>query len=102
MHRKGAMMTEVQSKQLMFYTLGQLKEKVEREIEKKGEDSPVAAYIFTKDDVVSFDEDTMQEIQYSDEIVEQVLDNVGESDYLYEQALSLIDDEISFILKSQK
>lgn len=84
----------------MFYTLGQLKESINRQIEKKGENSLVAAFIFTEDDVVMFDEKTMNEIHYSNDIVEQVLDNVGESDYLYEQILDLIEDEIKLATRN--
>lgn len=84
----------------MFYTLGLLKESINRQIEKKGENSPVAAFIFTEDDVVMFDEKTMNEVHYSNDVVEQVLDNVGESDYLYEQILDLIEDEIKLATRN--
>ena len=38
-------------------TLAQLKTKINKLIEDQGEDSPVAAFIYTKEDVVQYDDD---------------------------------------------
>ncbi len=38
-------------------TLSQLKQRIDKLIETQGEESPVAAFIYTKEDVVQFDDD---------------------------------------------
>jgi hypothetical protein len=38
-------------------TLTQLKQRIDQLIEKQGEESPVAAFIFTKEDVVQYDDE---------------------------------------------
>jgi hypothetical protein len=77
----------------MARTLQQLKESVERLIQQQGENSPVAAFIFTKEDVIELDEN-FDPISLSDEIVEEVLNEIEENDWIYEQIGTCIDDEV--------
>ena len=82
----------------MYYTLSELRDSINRKIVEQGESAPVAAFIFTRDDVTTQDDDC-NEVTYSDGIVEEVLIGVGDSSYIYLQVLEQIDDEIKEVLK---
>ena len=82
----------------MYYTLSQLRDSINRKIVEQGEGAPVAAFIFTSNDVTSLDDDC-GEVTYSDGVVQEVLIGVGDSDYIYSQVLEQIDDEIKEVLK---
>jgi len=76
-------------------TLSQLKQRIDKLIETQGEESPVAAFIYTKEDVVQYDDD-FNEVEIEDnKIVEDVLFNVEDTDYIYTQIQDSIDDELS-------
>jgi len=76
-------------------TLSQLKTKINKLIENQGEDSPVAAFIYTKEDVVQYDDDR-NEVEIEDnKIIEDVLYNVEDTDYIYTTIQDSIDDELS-------
>ena len=76
-------------------TLSQLKQRIDKLIENQGEDSPVAAFIYTKEDVVEYDDDG-NEVEIEDnKIVEDVLYNVEYTDYIYTQIQDSIDDQLS-------
>lgn len=77
----------------MARTLQQLKESVERLIEHQGNDAPVAAFIFTQEDVFELDNDGNPIYLPLDDI-DVVLNEIETSDYIYEQVFELIDDEI--------
>ena len=77
----------------MTRTLLQLKESVERLIEQQGNDAPVAAFIFTNEDVYVMDEDGNPD-PVSREIAETVLNNVEEYDYIYTEIFNTIEQEI--------
>ena len=78
----------------MARTLQQLKENVERLIQKPGEDAPVAAFIFTNEDVYEMSEDGDQQY-FSVDVAHQVLDHIeGDYDYLYEEIFNCIDNEL--------
>jgi hypothetical protein len=77
----------------MSHTLLQLKESVERLIEQQGNDAPVAAFIFTNDDVYVMDEDGNPD-PVQREIAETVLHNVEEYDYIYTEIFNTIEQEI--------
>jgi len=76
-------------------TLSQLKQRIDQLIENQGEESPVAAFIYTKEDVVEYDDDG-NEVEIEDnKIVEDVLYNVEYTDYIYTQIQDSIDDQLS-------
>jgi len=76
-------------------TLSQLKQRIDKLIERQGEESPVAAFIYTKEDVVQYDAD-FNEVEIKDnKIVEDVLYNVEDTDYIYTTIQDSIDDELS-------
>lgn len=63
-------------------------------IAKQGEDAPVAAFIFTGEDVFVMDEDG-EPVTQSREIAAQVLNNVEDDyDYLYEEIFNCIENEL--------
>lgn len=78
----------------MARTLQQLKESVERLIQQQGADAPVAAFIFTKEDVCETDSETLEQISLSADDTETVLNEIDEFDYIYEQVFECIEDEI--------
>ena len=78
----------------MARTLQQLKESVERMIAEQGADAPVAAFIFTNEDVFVTDSDGNPDPVIR-EIAEQVLTNLQDDyDYLYDEIFSCIDNEL--------
>jgi hypothetical protein len=80
----------------MARTLQQLKESAELLIEQQGKDAPVAAYIFTNEDVFNLNEDGYP--QYVPiEIAEKVLNNVDEDDYPYEVIFDCIQQELESV-----
>jgi hypothetical protein len=85
----------------MYYTLSQLQNSIQHKIDQFGPKSPVAAFIFTKEDVTTFDDVENTEVFYSDDVVNEVLEDVGDCDYMYEQFFELIQEVIQDVLKSQ-
>jgi hypothetical protein len=80
----------------MARTLQQLKESVERLIEQQGADAPVAAFIFTNEDVFVMDDDNNPN-PVNREIAEKVLDNVDAYDYPYEVIFDCIEQELESV-----
>lgn len=78
----------------MARTLQQLKESVERLIQQQGADAPVAAFIFTREDVFETDDDTLEQHHLPAEDAELVLDEIEGFDYIYEQVFECMEDEI--------
>ena len=87
----------------MYRTLAELRDSVNQLIEQQGENAPCAAFIFTKYDVfyyqMSDDGTNLEQVEtyLDDEDTGDVLKEVGDSDYIYEQIGEIIDDEISRI-----
>jgi len=78
----------------MYHTLSDLKDKVNQLIEQQGENATCASFIYTKEDVYYF-EDILDDEQYlSQDDTNNVLNEVGGSDYICEQIGELIDDEV--------
>ncbi len=86
----------------MARTLYQLKQSIERLIEKQGEDAPVAAFIYTKDDAVDFDDNGNEIPLNSEDDVDEVLSNLEENDWVYEQIFDCIADEIKELKNKNK
>ena len=79
-------------------TLSQLKQRIDKLIEDQGEESPVAAFIYTKEDVVLHDDDFNEVEIEDDRIIEDVLYNVEDTDYIYTQIQDSIDDELKEVV----
>ncbi len=79
-------------------TLSQLKQRIDKLIETQGEESPVAAFIYTKEDVVQYDGDFNEVEIEDDKIVEDVLSNVEDTDWIYTTIQDIIDDELKEVV----
>ncbi len=79
-------------------TLSQLKQRIDKLIETQGEESPVAAFIYTKEDVVQYDDDGDEVEIEDDTIIEDVLYNVEDTDWIYTQIQDSIDDELKEVV----
>ena len=77
----------------MARTLEQVKQSIDNLIQQQGKDAPVAAFIFTNEDVFVMDEDGNPDPVRS-EIAETVLHNVEEYDYIYTEIFNTIEQEI--------
>lgn len=77
----------------MFRTLSELRDSINNLIDDLGEDATCASFVFTKQDVFAWDNE--EEVYFSPVFTEDVLADVGGSDYIYEQIGEMIDDAIS-------
>jgi hypothetical protein len=77
-----------------FYSLKALKARVESLIEEQGEDAPCAGWIYTSEDVVTYDENG-DEVYQPKEVCENVLINLQDYDYIYQSIVDAIDTELS-------
>ena len=78
----------------MYRTLSELRDSINQMIESQGENAPCAAFVFTGHDVFEFNEETNQVDSFSSLFTEDVLADVGDSSYIYEQIGEVIDDAI--------
>ena len=78
----------------MYRTLSELRDSINQLIESQGEDAGCAAFVFTQNDVFEYNEETNQEDYFSSLFTQDVLADVGGSDYIYEQICEVIDDSI--------
>jgi hypothetical protein len=78
----------------MYRNLADLKQRVDDLIGSYGEDAGVAAFIFTPADVFILN-DICEEQYLPYEEAQEVLYEVGNTDYIYEQIGEIIDDEIT-------
>lgn len=85
----------------MARTLKQLKASIERLIEEQGENAPVAAFLFTKNDVFETD-NVGNPKRYSPRMTEEVLDNLEDYDWIYEQVFNAMDDVVADIKRRDK
>lgn len=85
----------------MARTLQQLKESIERLIEQQGADAPVAAFIFTKNDAVEYDYYGNETPLPGENDVDEVLTNIEENDWIYEQIFDCIEDEIKELKRNK-
>ena len=79
-------------------TLSQLKQRIDQLIKTQGEESPVAAFIYTKEDVVQYDDDFNEVEIEDDRIIEDVLYEVEDHDYIYTVIQDIIDDELKEVV----
>ncbi len=80
----------------MYYTLSQLRARINQKIVEQGESAPVAAFIFTSNDVTTQDDDC-NEVTYPDGVIQEVLISIGDSDYIYTEIFNVIEQEIAKI-----
>ena len=76
-----------------FHSLKALRARVDALIEQQGEDAPMAAWIYTSEDVCKYDEDG-DDIQQPQEVCASVLLNIQECDWIYASIADAIDSEL--------
>ena len=76
-------------------TLTQLKQRIEQIIDEQGEESPVAAFIFTKEDVVQYDDEGDEVEIEDDKVIKDILYKVQGSDSINDTVNDIIDEEVS-------
>ena len=92
----------------MYRTLSQLQSSIQELINEQGENAPVAAFVFTKNDVMYYEEDEDGFPNFDEEKflnnndTDNVLMNVGDCDYIYEQVNEMIADVIHDIQRKVK
>ena len=74
----------------MTRTLAELRQQIERLIQQQGEQSPVAAWIYTKEDVVDYPDDVV----VTEEVATKVINNLDQYDYIYTEIFECIDEEL--------
>ena len=80
----------------MYLTLSELRDSINKMIVSQGKDAPCAAFVFTMNDVFYYYDDNVEnEEQYLPmDDTEKVLNEIGSSDYIYEQVNEIIDDVV--------
>ena len=79
----------------MYRTLSELRDSINQLIEQQGENAACAAFVFTQHDVFEYNGEDNQEKYFPTLFTQDVLADVGGSDYIYEQIGEVIDDAIS-------
>ena len=75
----------------MTRTLLELRKSVDQLISYHGADAPVAAWIFTKDDVIDFPDG---EYNVSEEVANKVINSLDDYDHIYTEIFDCIDGEL--------
>ena len=90
----------------MYCTLSQLRDSINQKIVEQGEAAPVAAFIYTSNEVVTevVTEDNLVVTQrldmlHPDGVVQEVLFGIGDSDYIYEMIWDKIQIEIVEVIE---
>ena len=78
----------------MTRTLLQLRKSVEKLIQYHGENAPVAAWIFTKDDVVDYPDGVGEKSNISVEVANKVIRNLDDYDHIYSEIFDVIESEL--------
>ena len=79
----------------MTNTLKDLQARVAKLIEQQGEDSVCAAWIYTGEDVIKYDEDG-NEVQQPKALCDTVLKNMYDVDYIHQAISEAIEQEIDW------
>ena len=75
----------------MTRTLSELRQTVNRLIQQQGENAPVAAWIYTKEDVLDYpDEDVI----VTEEVANRVIESLDRYDHIYTEIFDCIDQEL--------
>jgi hypothetical protein len=91
----------------MYRTLSELRNSIDQLIEQQGKDAPVAAFVFTKEDVFFYPKDENgienldEQVHLNAEDTDEVLLELGGCDYIYEQVNEIIEDEVKRVRNKQ-
>ena len=78
----------------MTRTLLELRKEIDDLIRQQGKDASVAAWIFTKDDVVDYPDVVGEKFNISDELANKVIKNLDDYDHIYTEIFDCIDGEL--------
>lgn len=74
----------------MTRTLSELRQAVEQMIRRQGENAPVAAWIYTKEDVMDYPD----EVNVTESVAHKVIENLDDYDHIYTEIFDCIDEEL--------
>jgi hypothetical protein len=75
----------------MTRTLSELRKAVENLIQQQGENAPVAAWIYTKEDVLDYPDG---EVNVTEDVANKVIESLDNYDHIYTEIFDCIDDEL--------
>ena len=75
----------------MTRTLAELRKAVENLIQQQGENAPVAAWIYTKEDVLDYPDD---EVSVTEDVATKVINSLDQYDHIYTEIFDCIDEEL--------
>jgi len=75
----------------MTRTLAELRQQIEQLIQKQGENASVAAWIYTKEDVLDYPDES---VTVTEEVATKVINKLDNYDYIYTEIFDCIDDEL--------
>ena len=75
----------------MTRTLAELRQQIDNLIKQQGENASVAAWIYTKEDVLDYPD---EDVNVTEEVATKVINNLDQCDYIYTEIFDRIDDEL--------
>jgi hypothetical protein len=75
----------------MTRTLSELRKAVENLIQQQGENAPVAAWIYTKEDVLDYPDG---EVNVTEDVANKVIESLDNYDHIYTEIFDCIDEEL--------
>ena len=75
----------------MTRTLLELRKAVENLIQQQGGSAPVAAWIYTKEDVMDYPDD---DVNVTESVAYKVIENLDDYDHIYTEIFDCIDEEL--------
>jgi hypothetical protein len=75
----------------MTRTLAELRQQIEQLIQKQGENASVAAWIYTKEDVLDYPDES---VTVTEEVASKIINSLDQYDHIYTEIFDIIDDEL--------
>jgi hypothetical protein len=75
----------------MTRTLAELRQQIDNLIKQQGENASVAAWIYTKEDVLDYPDG---ETNVTEEVANKVIESLDNYDHIYTEIFDCIDDEL--------
>jgi hypothetical protein len=75
----------------MTRTLAELRQQIDNLIKQQGENASVAAWIYTKEDVLDYPD---EDVTVTEEVATKVINKLDDYDYIYTEIFDCIDDEL--------
>jgi hypothetical protein len=72
-------------------TLAELRQQIDNLIKQQGENASVAAWIYTKEDVLDYPD---EDVTVTEEVATKVINSLDQCDYIYTEIFDRIDDEL--------